>query len=396
MRSRPRWRSFFPTSRQIRFSLAKQIDQIAPGLCRIASISTREADFSALSRRGFYTHHETAEDPFPSHWMKKFKSDFVSELTRENTVPSSCQFEIQLGLATNVWVSGRSGQIVDTDTNLSLTQVHYNTVRSALLTAHSIDGIAFSFIRHRPCARHYYHYLTEDVPECLNALAVIESRIGPVTVLLSVEEHPLDQILYHAIRHRWPAFPILRVKRQEKYYCSSMIVCRSNYSSRFRRPVSRRCLAEVTEASRQTFVVRPTQTNGRFLYVSRADAGMRRILNEQVLRDRLQAKGFECVVPGQLSIEEQIQIFSEARIVVGAHGNGLTNIMFMSEGSTVIEIFGNNFVHGAYAWISHLRRHNYNYVISSGTADVSTQHFSLSSHDLKVLDSIVAEVILKF
>lgn len=73
------------------------------------------------------------------------------------------------------------------------------------------------------------------------------------------------------------------------------------------------------------------------LYISRR-AGSRSLEDEAELEERLQAEGFESVCLEQLPIEEQVRLFEGASVVVAPHGAGLSNIVFMTSGSRVIEI----------------------------------------------------------
>lgn len=79
-------------------------------------------------------------------------------------------------------------------------------------------------------------------------------------------------------------------------------------------------------------------TANRRLYISRRDATMRKLLNEEELISALLQKGFEVVTPGELSFSEQISLFGEAGIIVGPHGAGLTNIVFAPAGCIVVEL----------------------------------------------------------
>lgn len=72
------------------------------------------------------------------------------------------------------------------------------------------------------------------------------------------------------------------------------------------------------------------------LYVSRADAARRRLLNENEVLETLAPWGFEYVVPGQMSFEEQVRAFAEANVVVAICGAGLANMVFMPPGGTVV------------------------------------------------------------
>jgi capsular polysaccharide biosynthesis protein len=74
------------------------------------------------------------------------------------------------------------------------------------------------------------------------------------------------------------------------------------------------------------------------LYVSRNDANVRRVLNEASVISELETLGFMTVTPGALSFQEQVEVFSNARIVVGLHGAGLANIAFARRNATLIEI----------------------------------------------------------
>jgi len=77
---------------------------------------------------------------------------------------------------------------------------------------------------------------------------------------------------------------------------------------------------------------------GKLLYVSREDAPRRYIRNESEVWNLMQNYGFEKVLPGTLSFKEQIETFSQAAIVVGAHGAGLTNIVFSPPKTKVLEL----------------------------------------------------------
>lgn len=80
------------------------------------------------------------------------------------------------------------------------------------------------------------------------------------------------------------------------------------------------------------------QDGGRRLYVSRADASRRRLLNEHELISALASYEFEVIVPGEMSFRDQIRIFSQASLVVGCHGAALTNLVFAPPGCGTVEI----------------------------------------------------------
>jgi hypothetical protein len=84
----------------------------------------------------------------------------------------------------------------------------------------------------------------------------------------------------------------------------------------------------------------PTQRGpGWKLFISRASAASRRVVNEAELEPVLAEHGFEIVDPAGMSILEQVSLFSRASAVVGPHGAGLTNLLFSHPGTRVLELF---------------------------------------------------------
>lgn len=74
------------------------------------------------------------------------------------------------------------------------------------------------------------------------------------------------------------------------------------------------------------------------LFVSRRDAVVRRLVNEDEFEAALHALGFATLVPGEVSVREQILRFSRARVIVGAHGAAFGNLVFAPPGARVLEI----------------------------------------------------------
>jgi capsular polysaccharide biosynthesis protein len=74
------------------------------------------------------------------------------------------------------------------------------------------------------------------------------------------------------------------------------------------------------------------------LYLSRADARVRRVTNEQEVADLLAARGFRPVTLGDLSVREQIETLAHASAVVAVHGAGMVNLAFAPHGTPVLEL----------------------------------------------------------
>jgi hypothetical protein len=81
----------------------------------------------------------------------------------------------------------------------------------------------------------------------------------------------------------------------------------------------------------------------RKLFISRAgtsQAHARRLLNEDEIAGLAREQGFEIVRCEELSFEAQVTMFSEASIIVGAHGAGLANLIFAPRTAKIVEMMG--------------------------------------------------------
>ena len=74
------------------------------------------------------------------------------------------------------------------------------------------------------------------------------------------------------------------------------------------------------------------------IVVSRGSSTTRRWLNENDCMQLLDTLGFKLIDPSKLSLAHQVELFSNGEIILGAHGAGLSNIMFCNPGTKLIEI----------------------------------------------------------
>jgi capsular polysaccharide biosynthesis protein len=87
-------------------------------------------------------------------------------------------------------------------------------------------------------------------------------------------------------------------------------------------------------------VTPPAIGDRRPLYVTRtAGSNNRAVVNEAALMQRLESRGFEFVDPSRLSASEQIRRFASAALVVCGHGAALANLVFVTPGTPVVELF---------------------------------------------------------
>lgn len=74
----------------------------------------------------------------------------------------------------------------------------------------------------------------------------------------------------------------------------------------------------------------------RKIYVSRANASFRRLMNEDDIQKLFGVYGFEVVFPEKMSFQEQVKMFHEAKYVAGMSGAAMTNLIYCDEDTTYI------------------------------------------------------------
>jgi capsular polysaccharide biosynthesis protein len=96
---------------------------------------------------------------------------------------------------------------------------------------------------------------------------------------------------------------------------------------------SGRAAFEVSKAAQATFDRLAAAATGfmpssDIIYIARTDTRNRIVENEQEVIKLLEAEGVNVIVPGRLTVSQQIGLFRRAKAVIGPHGAGLTNVAF--------------------------------------------------------------------
>lgn len=85
-------------------------------------------------------------------------------------------------------------------------------------------------------------------------------------------------------------------------------------------------------------MVDPEDRPERRIYISRRRAKSRRLLNEEELTGILKKHRFEICELEDMTVSDQIRLFSSASVIVGPHGAGFTNLVYAHR-PMVIEFF---------------------------------------------------------
>ncbi len=105
------------------------------------------------------------------------------------------------------------------------------------------------------------------------------------------------------------------------------------------------------------------------IYISRKNFFDRSLKNEKKVEKLFLSKGYKIIQPEKLSFEEQVRAFNEASIIVGPGGAAFTNLLFCSEGATVV-----NFIN----------EYNKDFCLFSNIANiVGANYYHMAGKDIK-------------
>jgi capsular polysaccharide biosynthesis protein len=132
---------------------------------------------------------------------------------------------------------------------------------------------------------------------------------------------------------------------------------------------------------RELLPIRPPERTcpDRKIFISRADATSRRIINQDEIEAIMSRRGYDIVVLGEMTAREQIRVFGDASQVVGVHGAGLTNVLFCAPGAHVLEILPALCAARTYWILSTQAGHRYHAVVADDP-ELARPDYSTWSH----------------
>lgn len=181
-----------------------------------------------------------------------------------------------------------------------------------------------------PRYQNYYHWTVESLPK-VRSIRAYERAMGESVTFLIPDDPPawMEESLSHL-----GVDSSETVRADASVYRVSKLVVPS-----FPEPTKQDC-RWIRERVLESVVRQDIDVSlGSNVYVSRKDTQERRVLNEDAVVDSLREYGFESYRLADYSIAEQAVLFDKADLVVGAHGAGLSNMIY-SDDTAVLELFG--------------------------------------------------------
>jgi hypothetical protein len=243
----------------------------------------------------------------------------------------------------------------------SFSRIHFPTsfadLRQQIGTAAQLDTVA-SIINLFSAG--FFHWMIECLPR-LHSLSLYESQTG-IRPRLLIDPNPTPYMLESLAMLGYQPQDY-QPWNQTRGQASTMLIPWMANLSGHPSPTACRWVSQRMQHNRQrrTF-------STPYIYLSRADAALRRVVNEDELIHALEPLGF---VPYQLSrmpLSDQIDLFAQAKIVIGAHGAGFANLIH-SQNAQMIEFFEPGYLNACFFRLASALGHGYRALITASVGN---------------------------
>lgn len=240
------------------------------------------------------------------------------------------------------------------------------------------DDVIFALVYNHWATFNYYHWLIETLPR----LVILRKLYPDATIILPFSAMPYMRetvaLLGYANTFTVPENTTLKIPN----------LAFVERPGSFLHHDTELLLEAASSITSQ--VVSVIKKPKRRIYVSRSRANRRKITNEIELLDVLAKYNFEIIYFEDYNFIEQVKIMRDVEVVIGLHGANLTNILFMQEGTEVIELMNSCSPNLVYFQLASCLKLNY-YVLPCMPGDGS----SANNHADVIVDLLQIKNILQ-
>jgi len=225
-------------------------------------------------------------------------------------------------------------------------------------------------------SNNYFHWFSEALPRLLNAQA-IKNDVSIILLPLSYEKknfviESLDLL----------NIPYEFTEKKVNLYVKKILFAPHLITSGHHIP-------KIMKQLKKELIKKDTQSRYKIrrMYISRQNATLRNILNEEELFPILKKYHFEVVKMENYSWQEQVLMMKDVEYLVGPHGAGLTNMLFSTNKLSILELLPqrrNKTINNCYYSLSSSLDYNYYYqfaerqILSSKLDDGGDSNFFIN------------------
>lgn len=221
-----------------------------------------------------------------------------------------------------------------------------------------VDGEVLSLASHAS-ARNYYHSIMDALPRWALYRDLFPGRVPDVVVVGHTARWDTQLVELAGIEAGRLVQPSAALSLRARHLVVPSVDNHSTLAPRW-----------ITSWLRDNLPAKDTSGRPRRIYVTRGSRpNTRRYEQEQELLQALEPRGFSMIDPGALTVQEQIDHFAAAEVVVAPHGAALVNLNFSPAGVRVLELFAPRYLNPVYwAITSNVPESRYRYVVG-GTVE---------------------------
>jgi capsular polysaccharide biosynthesis protein len=188
------------------------------------------------------------------------------------------------------------------------------------------------------------HFLTEVLPKALIADKRAQWRGWPMVISSAALSNAQELLRLLVATDRDIIKACGRVRIDRAGYVSSVGFCPLEYAydwkTEFPKILPTDCVfspyaLDLVRTAAGRLIPPPVNAAPRLLYLRR-NSSTRRFINQDEVEQVFRARGFEIVVPENLSVQQQIEMFSRAKVIAGPTGAAIANMVFASPGCRML------------------------------------------------------------
>lgn len=229
-------------------------------------------------------------------------------------------------------------------------------------------------------SNNYFHWLTEVLPK----VYYLKTQIPTFSVLLPVNYSSSFQIESLKILD----VPIIYFEGVAFLKTVYLPDRQAPYSAHYN-PIILRSMVAILKSK-----IDCSYNLGPFIYITRRRAEIRKLANEKAVLKILNDLSFEIVEFENLNFYQQVSVASHAKIIVGCHGAGLTNLMFCEPDTSIYEFsLDGETMDKCYYTLADACNLNYYYQFCPSANNSSDYHFSDLEVDTIFFAKSISELV---
>ena len=226
----------------------------------------------------------------------------------------------------------------------------------------------------------YYHFITEEIPNLIK-LSLYDPSLPIIINTNNKYIEEFLELLKFKIKN-----PIIKNDPSVLYKIKECYITNISLSGK---PSCHELLLAKNLLEENLFLT-PESSSEIGIIIKRAEHE-RKIINHDEMVFYLRTKyptieWIEFDSSAKLSVTETIKLFNRAKIIIGPHGAGLTNMLFAKKGITIIEIMPYSDPNECYHHLTNMLEHKYNCIVLEDSGKMNGKQMKIK---MEYLDKIL-------